>query len=506
MKKKKWILSLIYFLIFINTFYFIYNIKNPKADTIFASNRDMLYSSYDERNLGIIESIIEYGDHSVIAVHYPVFGKENIDYMIKDLILTQISSFKLSVKNKSTFDINYKSELNIDYESYLGPNDIISIKFIILENSPYFASPKVEIDTLVVDLKKDKQVLLRNILKGKYLEKISSLAKGYFKELEGYKDYVDTVEFQQGIAPNFDNYSHFLLENDRIIIIFQKYQLFPGHFGYQAIEIPFTLIEDFLKTDLVNMDALETYVPLNTIESENKDSLIEVKETPEDPPLKEEPPLEKNSVVSRRKIDPNKPMIALTFDDGPYFRATVPILNTLKKHDCVATFFVLGNRVPNHKNVIKRMADEGSEIGNHSYNHKQLTTLNSKELKDQINRTQKAVLEVVGSEPKVLRPTYGSYDNKLRSAIDMPIILWSIDPQDWKVKDAKKIKEHILARVRDGDIILMHDIFEATADAVEMLIPELLDRGFQLVTVSELYELKGKSLQVGNVYSHLRQR
>ena len=501
MKKKKWIIGLIYLLVFINTFILIFSIKNPKADTIFASNKDMYYSSYDVETIGTIESIIEYGDHSVIGVHYPSFGKEKIDYIIKDLILTQISDFKLSVKDKTTFDINYKSELNIDYESYIGPKDIISIKFIILENTPYFANPKVEIDTLVVDLKKDKQLTLRNIFKGKYLEKISSLSKAYFKELEGYKDYVDTAEFEQGIAPNFNNYSNFLLENDRIIIIFQKYQLFPGFFGHQAIEIPFTLLEGHLKTDLVNIDALETYLPLEVIESEKKDNPVEVKETPE-----EAPSLEETSTVRQRKVDPNKPMVALTFDDGPYSRATVQILNTLKKHDCVATFFILGNRIPNHKNIVKRIADEGHEIGNHSYNHKQLTTLNSKELKDQINRTQKAVLEVVGSEPKVLRPTYGSYNNKLRSAIDMPMILWSIDPQDWKVKDAKKIKEHILSRVKDGDIVLMHDIFESTAGAVELLVPELLDRGFQLVTISELYELKGEALQVGNVYRHLRPR
>lgn len=502
MKKKKWIIGLIYFLVFINTFNLIYNIKNPKIDATYASNKDKYYSSYDEKIQGTIESIIEYGDHSVIGVHYPVLGKEKIDHLIRDLILKEISDFKLSVKDKSAYDTNYKSELNIDYETYIGPRDIISIKFIILENTPYYANPRVEVDTLVVDTKKDSQILLRNIFKGKYLDRISSLATAYFKDLEGYKDYVVTDEFKLGIAPNFNNYSKFLLEKDRIIIIFKKYQLFPGFFGSQAIEIPFILLEDFLKTNLLNSDSVEIFLPLEIIESEKKEKPKDETENPEEKnSIEEETP-----VTKTRKIDPNKPMVALTFDDGPYFRATVPILNTLKKYDSVATFFVLGNRVPNHKNVIKRIADEGSEIGNHSYNHKQLTTLNSKELKEQISRTQRAVLEVVGSEPKVLRPTYGSYDKNLRSAIDMPMILWSIDPQDWKVKDANKIKDHILSKVRDGDIILMHDIFESTAEAVGLLVPELLNRGFQLVTVSELYESRGEALQVGNIYSHLRER
>lgn len=241
-------------------------------------------------------------------------------------------------------------------------------------------------------------------------------------------------------------------------------------------------------SDIFNTFTLETFSPLEIIESEYL--LV--------PPLEE--------VVTSRIIDTNKPMVALTFDDGPYSRTTILILDILKKHNSVATFFVLGNRVQNNKNLLRRMIEEGSEIGNHSYNHKQLTTLSSKELKFQIDTTQKYILNIVGSEPAMLRPTYGSYDNKLKESINMPLILWSIDPMDWKYKDAEKIKNHVLSRVKDGDIVLMHDIFTTTADAVEQIVPELINRGFQLVTVSELYEINGRSLQVGNIYRDLKHR
>lgn len=246
-----------------------------------------------------------------------------------------------------------------------------------------------------------------------------------------------------------------------------------------------------INSDIFNTFTLETYSPLEIIESE----------------YMPEPPLEEiEEIVTSRIIDPTKPMVALTFDDGPYTRTTMPILDTLKKHNSVATFFVLGNRVQNNKDLLRRMIEEGSEIGNHSYNHKQLTTLSPKELKFQIDKTQKSILDIVGSEPAMLRPTYGSYDNKLKETINMPLILWSIDPMDWKYRDANKIRDHVLSRVRDGDIILMHDIFTTTADAVEEIVPELINRGFQLVTVSELYEINGRSLQVGNIYRDLKQR
>lgn len=499
--RKRYISSLVYLFLFFNTCILFLSIKSPEGKPVYNFSKDIYHSSKDMDSLYFMESIIEYGDSFVIGIHYPVFNKDKIDYLIKDLIFNKISDFRLSVKEEPLTDINYKSELNIDYEVLRGPKDIVSINFQILENAPYYAHPKTEVITVVVDLKKDKQILLRDIFKDKYLDKISVLAKDYFKNTEKYKGYTNTEVFEQGISPTHENYSSFLLEEDKIIIIFQKYQLFPGYFGIQAIEIPFTLLDNYLKDYYRNIDSLETYSSIEILESEKKLSNENDEDLIEETPNEDESPSE-----NTRKIDPNKPMIALTFDDGPYVRATVPILNTLKEYDCVATFFVLGNRVNNYKNIISRISNEGHEIGNHSYNHKQLTTLSSKELKDQIQRTQRAVLEVIGSEPKVLRPTYGSYNKDLRKSIDMPIILWSIDPQDWKIRDPKKINNHILSNVRDGDIILMHDIFESTADAIETLVPDLLNRGFQLVTISELYELRGEALEVGNIYSHSRHK
>ena len=201
-----------------------------------------------------------------------------------------------------------------------------------------------------------------------------------------------------------------------------------------------------------------------------------------------------------REIDPGKPMVALTFDDGPFPKSTESILDTLKAHDAVATFFVLGNRVSVNGALLSRMLSEGSEIGNHSFNHKQLTTLTLEELQKEIYRTQEAIKEVTGYEPVVMRPTYGSYDEDLRDGVDMPMILWSLDTRDWENRDAGYVCKKVLENVEDGDIILMHDIYVSTANAVKTIVPELKSRGYQLVTVSELHEAKGVALETGKVY------
>ena len=133
------------------------------------------------------------------------------------------------------------------------------------------------------------------------------------------------------------------------------------------------------------------------------------------------------------------------------------------------------------------MLSEGSEIGDHSFNHRQLITLTLEELQKEIYKTQEAIEEVTGYEPVVMRPTYGSYDQDLRDSVDMPMILWSLDARDWENRDAEYVYKKVLENVQDGDIVLMHDIYVSTADAVKMIVPELKSRGYQLVTICLLY-------------------
>lgn len=204
--------------------------------------------------------------------------------------------------------------------------------------------------------------------------------------------------------------------------------------------------------------------------------------------------------VLLRKIDKNKKMVALTYDDGPSIY-TPRILKTLKENNSVATFFVVGNRVPMYSDTVKKAYDMGCEIGNHTYEHKSLPNLSETEVKRQISETNKEVKKAIGEKPVIMRPTGGATNTNIKKWVGMPSIIWSVDTLDWKTRNADSTRRAVLNRVKDGDIVLMHDLYSATATASETIIPELVRRGYQLVTVSELAECRGGMKETGAYYS-----
>lgn len=204
--------------------------------------------------------------------------------------------------------------------------------------------------------------------------------------------------------------------------------------------------------------------------------------------------------VLTRKIDKNKKMVALTYDDGPSIY-TPRVLKTLKENNAVATFFVVGNRVPTYSDTVKKAHDMGCEIGNHTYEHKNLTRVSEAEVKRQITKTNRNVKKVTGQAPVIVRPTGGATNANVKQWVGMPSIIWSIDTLDWKTRNADSTKKAVLDHVKDGDIVLMHDLYSATASASETIIPELVKRGYQLVTVSELAECRGGMKETGAYFN-----
>lgn len=208
----------------------------------------------------------------------------------------------------------------------------------------------------------------------------------------------------------------------------------------------------------------------------------------------------KSNEKIKRLIDPTKPMVALTFDDGPS-KHTTRILNVLESTGSRATFFVLGSRVDSYKSQIKRIHNLGCEIGNHTYNHTTLTTCTGAEIKSELSSTDNKVKAITGTSPVLMRPPGGSYKNDtVKNNTAYPIILWSIDTRDWESRNANSVVASIKGSVRDGSIILMHDLYESTATATETIVPWLISKGYQLVTVSEMMDAKGISMQNGVAY------
>ena len=203
-----------------------------------------------------------------------------------------------------------------------------------------------------------------------------------------------------------------------------------------------------------------------------------------------------------RFYDPDAPMIALTFDDGPS-EYTDTILDCLEQYGQRATFFVVGYNAVDYPDQIARADYIGCEIGNHTQGHANLTTLDRMGVAGQLASVDKLVELYTGHPTTVIRPPYGAFNDTTRAVANVPLVLWNIDTQDWETRDTQSTIDNILNDVYDGDIVLMHDIYESTAEAMLTVIPELTNQGYQLVTMSEIAETRG-GMEPGGAYYRFR--
>jgi len=207
-----------------------------------------------------------------------------------------------------------------------------------------------------------------------------------------------------------------------------------------------------------------------------------------------------------RVIDPSRPMIALTFDDGPS-RHTMSILEVFEQHNSAATFYVTGYSAMLNPDIIKRAHELGNEIAGHSWSHREMTALTESRMLSEITDINNLIELLTGVAPVSFRPPFGSQNNRVRNVAEqagVPIVRWSIDTRDWEVRNSNTIYDTVIRNVRDGDIILFHDTQPTAATAVRRLVPVLIANGYQLVTVSELMYYSGKAFEPGVVYTSAR--
>ena len=198
------------------------------------------------------------------------------------------------------------------------------------------------------------------------------------------------------------------------------------------------------------------------------------------------------------------PLVALTFDDGPRRSTTTDLLDGLQERGVQATFFLIGEQIEGNEDLIERMEEEGHQIGIHSYEHRWLTALSAADFARQVDRERQVLSEILGREDFLLRPPYGGVDAAVEKRANAPIILWSVDPEDWKELNADRVTRRILENVEDGDVILLHDIYPTSVEAALRVVDALHEKGFLFVTVSELARQKGIELENGEVYRGFR--
>lgn len=200
---------------------------------------------------------------------------------------------------------------------------------------------------------------------------------------------------------------------------------------------------------------------------------------------------------------PAGPYVALTFDDGPKPSTTTALLDGLARRGVHATFFVIGENVEGNELLLQRMEGEGHQIGLHTYHHKCLDGLNAAGLYDEVDSLKDSLTALLGRESFMLRPPYGliSDDNQARAGA--PIVLWSVDPEDWSDRNTQRQVSVILDSVKDGDIILLHDIYPSSVDTALQVVDALMAQGYHFVTVEQLFAIRGKTPENGKVYRRL---
>ena len=192
--------------------------------------------------------------------------------------------------------------------------------------------------------------------------------------------------------------------------------------------------------------------------------------------------------------------VALTFDDGPRCSTTTELLDGLRERGACATFFLVGEQIEGNEDLLKRMAAEGHQVGNHTWDHTRLKGSSAEKVAAEVEKTDKKLREVLGEGEYWLRPPYGQLDEAQKAWIPVPMVQWSVDSRDWESKNTEKIVAKVLKEVKPNSIILLHDIYPTSVDAALQIVDTLQAQGYCFVTVEELLCLNSITPEAGQMY------
>ncbi len=416
---------------------------------------------------GTEKTSFEYGSPISYAVDYQVIDNEKIEEYRDEKIKEAKSRFK----KKKEKEEKKRAEENKDNKKYKSPEEalIVNTAVYTADNGAVSLTVKCSekeeqdkdmhttdsyIDTYLVSAKTGSEIMPVQVMTNDYREKCSDYITEYFQKKYNEDDLADN--WKDYLKPEKTNFNKFAMDDNDFVFYFDKGTVLKDKSRYAEVRVSASLLESSFRSSIVE-----------------------------------------------RYIDPDKPMVALTYDDGPGDKSESDILDCLEKNGAVATFFYVGSRVSSGSDKISRALELGCEIGNHTWSHPMLTTLKAKKVKKEVNDTNEAIKKACGQYPTVLRPSYGDINEKVAKETGMPVILWSVDTLDWKTRNAGKIFKSIKSvKDLDGKIILMHSIHQETADATKKIIPWLNKNGYQTVTVSELVKYKtGSEIKQGKIYN-----
>ena len=415
--------------------------------------------------------ILESTDNYDLKIDYPNVENKKIKKKIVEYVKEQKDNFLNNVK-----EIEDLEQPKYDFNLSVNVNDYNDITHVYMLTFAYTGGAHYTRDdtSLYFDNKTKEFVDLKYFFKDEEaFKKLSSIAYYYVLKLEDKT--FDELWVKRGTDPTIDNYRHFNFKDEGLEILFPPYQIASWADGEIKITIPYEEINNLLKEEYRNTSKEEEVVSI----------IPEVRD------------------LTKYQ---DKKLIAFTFDDGPSETNTNYLLDNLDKYDAKVTFFVLGSRVNSNKETIKRAYLEGNDIGSHTYNHQNLNLLSDVALIDEVKKTNEAIKEVIGTSPTLLRPPYGNLTDHGKELANMSIILWNIDPLDWKYKDKNRVANEIIEHAHDGAIILVHDIYKSSVEGALLAMEELQKQGYAFVTINEMAQLRGIKLDTTTSYFSMKKQ
>lgn len=404
-----------------------------------------------------------------MAIHYPLFSDDSMNKRIDDYVSEAKEAFLKEVDAKKVYHDLPPATLNIGFDIFEVMENVYSI---VLNNDQYTggANGLQTSKVFLVDLEANAFIDQAEILidDEENHEALYHLLLKAFEESEAYQDYFFKEELENFASNGFNGYSNMYLTEDSIVFKFDEYEVTAGVAGTPEIAFSYDEMIEILTDEWKERLGLE----------EEEEIPIE----PEDPVEKEVD----QEVDKEMSVPTNKKRVALTFDDGPHPVNTLDILQLLEDYNMKATFFVLGSRVDFYPDIMNEIIARGHQIGNHTWSHKDLTTLSKQEIEEEIQLANERIERITGKKSTIYRAPYGATSNAVREVVDLTHVLWTVDTLDWLTRDPDEILKVVKDNVTDGSIILLHDIHETTVEATEMILQYLQKEGYVSVTISEL--------------------
>ncbi|MFG6113916.1 polysaccharide deacetylase family protein [Halobacillus sp. MO56] len=415
-----------------------------------------------------IESIIEEYEDYRLAVHYPQTSNDQLNQIIVDYVKKNIAKFKQdSYQLKQEENSKEPHEFNIDFELLHTSGGIVSIEFkeVVDFGGEH---PVIGNSVLNFDVSKGKRLKVAHLFKkdSDYLGKLSEYVINQLLINERLESGFDEDWVKRSILPQEESFQKFSFNEDGMTFYYQ-----PSNEKKTApvvkVTVPQYQLSDIMKERY--SQALKHNNPEQEPLSKNLSSSF--KDT-------------KRSTKQLRKRQKDK-QIALTFDDGPHPIVTKQVLEELETYGGKATFFVLGNRLAYYPELVKQIAASGHEIGNHSWNHRELTRLEPSAIEEQLHRTSAKLEELTGKHPRIVKAPYGHVNKEVQQVAGLPIIN-SHNIETWRLSEPQSIIKEVMAKAEDGAIISLQEASPYVDKVIEPLLRRLDEEGYQFVTVSEL--------------------